>query len=119
MLFKREKSSLKTNTVYEGTIYSITVLNEDTEKERVLINVSCEAGQPSPASFATGTKDGARILNQLLDNLDINNLVDLKGKKVRFAIKENEAFVNTVIYGKPATGITGQELPLEEGDLLL
>ena len=115
MKFTRVKSSLEAGKVYTGKVFSISILNEDKDNERVLINVTAKEGTPAPASFATGTPEGARILNQLLDSLEVETLDDLKNKEVRFSIKPNEQYFNTVLYGKTRT-ITG--LPENEEDLI-
>lgn len=116
MKFTRQHSQLKQGVVYTGKVYSITVLNEDKDTERVLINVSAKEGQPAPASFATGTEDGARILNQLLDSLEVEQLKDLLGKEVRFSIKPNNQYFNTVLYGKSRT-ITGLDDAVDPEEL--
>lgn len=118
MRFERQKSSLELGKVYEGKVYSITIINEDKDNERVLINVSSEAGQPGPASFATGTADGQRILNQLLDSLNCEKLEDIKGKVVRFRLSQVDSYVNTTLLPKNSVKtITGLPEEINEEEL--
>lgn len=109
MLFKRQSSALVPGTIYNGTIYSVSVLSENTEKERVLINVNSTAGLPGPASYATATPTGSLMLNQLMDSLNAESLEDLKGKEVRFAVKQGENYINTVIYPARNTAVAVEE----------
>lgn len=67
---KRIKSSLKENVVYTGKVYSISPQKELTKDEYLLVNVSSNEGVPSPTRYATGTPDGERIFNQLLDQME-------------------------------------------------
>lgn len=88
--------------IYPAVITNATILDEDTDKERVLINVRIDNMQaPRPASFNTANETGARMLNDLLNGLGYKEgdiLAFLKDKTVNVKTKNNGEYTNTNVY---------------------
>lgn len=95
--------SVEANVVYDATITNVSIIDEDTEKERVLVNVSVNGFMaPRPASYNTTNDTGSRMLNELLVALGYTeecSIADfLKSKSVKIRCKENAGYMNTTIY---------------------
>lgn len=90
---------------YPAVIVSASIQEEDTDKERVLINTRIEGYlQPSPASFATGNETGANMLTTFLNAMGYDGTGDfrefLKGKAVNVKLsnaKDGE-HINASVY---------------------
>ena len=88
----------------EGThaakVISVRVINEDTDKERVLINTTSEAGQIPVISYSEAGYD---MLSQVCNHYGASSLDDLVGKEVVVKVEQATEYLNAKILTKKAT----------------
>ena len=89
MLFQR-KNILQEGS-YKATVTSYSVLDENTEKERILINVASDEGTAPVISYSA---KGYDMLNQALDFYNCATLDDLVGKEIKINITQNDEYLN-------------------------
>lgn len=106
--------SLEVNKTYPAIITSASVVDEDTDKERVLVNVRVDGFRtPAPASYNTSNETGSRMLSELLSALNYDGSQDfrefLKGKTVNVRTKANGEYINTSVYAPSQQVVSEQE----------
>lgn len=90
------KNMLREGT-YEARVASVRVLNEDTDKERVLINVTSPEGQAPVISYSEAGYD---MLSQVCNHYGASTLDDLVGKDVVIKIEQSTEYLNARILTK-------------------
>lgn len=80
---------------YTVKITSYTVLDADTDKERILINSSSAEGQAPLISYGYGA--GYEMLSQVCNAYGITALDDLVGKDVIISVDQKGEYLNARI----------------------